>query len=228
MRILDSGETSYDLKIHTDGKPFWLVLGQSHSEGWNAEILGQGSLGPPTLINGYANGWLVRPGHAGTLAVKLKFTPQDLVWWLMGLSVLAVVACLGVVFATRRRTAPDLAATPELVSPFVYGATGLATRTSVLAAVGAGVAAAFVSRPWIGLVVAVATFVAARTTRTRVVLTAGAPLTLALAKVADTPELGWLAVTLFAADLLLSHLWRNRPDALLTLLFKGEKRRTDT
>ena len=60
VRITDSSPDSYDLDVRTDGTPFWLVLGESHSDGWEATADGQ-SLGTPQLVNGFANGWLVRP-----------------------------------------------------------------------------------------------------------------------------------------------------------------------
>ena len=78
-----------------------------------------------------------------------------------------------------------------------------------MTAAAAGIGAWFVSRPWIGLVVAVATLAASRVRNARVLLAGGAPVALLLAKAVDAPELGWLAVTLLAADLLLgcvSHL----------------------
>ena len=37
VRITNSSPDSYDLKVRTDGKPFWLVLGESHSDGWEAK-----------------------------------------------------------------------------------------------------------------------------------------------------------------------------------------------
>ena len=56
--------------------PAWVVLGQSWSSGWRAWCNETGgrerALGPPTLIDGYANGWLVGPScHT----VHMLFTP---------------------------------------------------------------------------------------------------------------------------------------------------------
>jgi arabinofuranan 3-O-arabinosyltransferase len=213
-RVTDSGATTYDLDVHSDGKPFWLVLGQSYSEGWKAEVSGprgaDGSLGTPRLVNGYANGWLVEPGGPGTFTVHLKWTPQNLVWAAFAASVLAILVCLGVVFATRRRANPVVAGPPELTSPMRYAAGVPAWRASLVAAAAAGAAAWFVSRAWIGLVVAIATLVAGRVRNARLLLAGGAPAALLLAKAADIPELGWLAVALLAADLLLGWVARRQ------------------
>jgi hypothetical protein len=36
VRITGSSPDSYHLKVRTDGSPFWLVLGESHNDGWEA------------------------------------------------------------------------------------------------------------------------------------------------------------------------------------------------
>ena len=64
VTVTDDGPTSYDLRIESDGRPFWLVLGQSHNDGWQAETGTGRSLGEPQLVDGYANGWLVTPGRS--------------------------------------------------------------------------------------------------------------------------------------------------------------------
>ncbi len=91
--------------------PAWVVLGQSWSSGWRAWCNETGgrerALGPPTLIDGYANGWLVGPScHT----VHMLFTPQRVATWsylasaLAGLALL-LVATIGF-FAGRRRRPP--------------------------------------------------------------------------------------------------------------------------
>jgi len=51
------------------------VLGQSHSEGWKATVGGD-SLGAPRLVDGYANGWLVRPDRE-SFDVVIEWTPRS-------------------------------------------------------------------------------------------------------------------------------------------------------
>ncbi|HEY8216294.1 MAG TPA: alpha-(1-_3)-arabinofuranosyltransferase family protein, partial [Acidimicrobiia bacterium] len=206
VRVVDHGATTYDLRVRTDGRPFWLVLGESHSEGWKADVsgapTGDRSLGAPRLVNGYANGWLVDPHGAGTIDVRLRWTGQTIVWVAFALSLLAIGACLAVVYLTRRRPVPDIGGDPELGSPFDYDADVVPWRMSIAAAAAAGVGAWLVSRPWIGLVVAAGTLAASRVRGARIVLSGGAPAALLLAQATDTPELAWLAILLLAADLL--------------------------
>jgi arabinofuranan 3-O-arabinosyltransferase len=81
--------------------PSWVVLGESFDQGWRATCNGR-SLGPPTAIDGYANGWLA-PGSCRRVA--FTFAPQT------GVNesyVISAVACasmliLLLVGAVRRR-----------------------------------------------------------------------------------------------------------------------------
>ena len=209
VRVVDSGPTSFDLRVRSDGQPFWLVLGQSQSDGWKATTSAGRSLGTPELVDGYANGWLVRPDRAGAFEIELRWTPQGVVWWGIGASVLAILAGLGVLIATRRRSRqlvipPDPAEVPRLTSPFALLSPTPSVGALVVTSVALGSVSALVSRPWIGLVVGTATLVAARVARGRVVLSAGAPVALAVAKLVGAPELGWLAVLLLLGDLVLA------------------------
>ena len=107
VRVDTSSPTETTVHTRSDGRPFWLVLGQSHSDGWRATVGGH-DLGAPSLVDGYANAWLVRPGHAGTVTVHLSWTPQRVVWIALGISGVAIAICVAIVvlFARRRRRAP--------------------------------------------------------------------------------------------------------------------------
>jgi len=88
-------------------EPFWLVMGQSWSDGWHAEVGGV-DLGVPTLIDGYANGWYVDPAVVGTgdLGFTIEWKPQGSVWIAIGLSTAAMVVCLALMIAGGRRPRP--------------------------------------------------------------------------------------------------------------------------
>jgi hypothetical protein len=204
VHVVASGEASYDLRVQSDGKAFWLVLGQSHNAGWTATTSNGTSLDGPRLINGYANGWLVRPSGPGSIDIHLRWTPQRLVWIGLALSLAATLVCLGILWWTRRRP-PTVVATgpPLLVSPFTNAGAALSVRSLGITAIATAVAAALVSRWWVGALVGAAVIVAARVKRGRVILGAGAPLALALSKLGGWPELGWVAVMFLAADVVL-------------------------
>jgi hypothetical protein len=210
VRVVHSGPTSFDLKVDTDGEPFWLVLGQSLSDGWKLQTSSGHSLGEPQLVDGFANGWLVKPGSAGTLRLELRWTPQRFVWWGLGLSAAAVVVCLALLVLTRRRRRedPGLVASSLLASPLRYVGAAPSLTSAVFAGLCVGAGAALASRPVIGLGVGLATVVASRVRTGRVLLTGGAPLALLAAKVFEAPEMGWVAILLLGADLVVDHQWR--------------------
>ncbi len=101
-------------------EPFELVLGQSVDKGWKAVATpGPGApagshavdLGPPQLVDGFANGWPITAGDLHALGgshftVELTWTPQRVVWAALGVSGLTLVLCLVLGFlptGARRR-----------------------------------------------------------------------------------------------------------------------------
>ena len=131
-----------------------------------------------------------------------------MVWIGLGVSAFAVLVCLVLVLVGRRRPkSNELASSPTLTSPFTFvGRTPSAQALSILA-IGSGLVAAFVSRWWVGAVVAVAVVIASRLSRGRILLSAGAPLAVVLGRALDVPELGWLAIALLAADVFAGWVW---------------------
>ncbi len=205
--VTHNSATKIDVKVHTDGTPFWLVMGQSFDRGWKAAA-SSGTLGRQTNVNGYANGWLVRPTGAGTMTVSLRFTPQREVWVGFAISAAAVVACVAIVVITRRRrrrgrrqSEDAIADAPALVSPFTYPGPAPSWAGTIVASASVGLGVALVSRGWIGLVAGIGTLVATRVTRARVLLALGAPVVLVIARAAQEPELAWLTLALVLADL---------------------------
>ena len=99
VTVLDEGRTAWRLRVGATAEPTWLVLGQSLSAGWTATVVGSddgaGSLGAPTLVQGYANGWLLAAGPERE--VTLTWTPQRVVWVALASSVLGTLVCLAVV-----------------------------------------------------------------------------------------------------------------------------------
>jgi len=140
----------------------------------------------------------------------------------------AVIACLvllALAFVRWRRKAPAAAAAtaardtggfadaPRPVSALAYtaGATP-AWNTTLLLALGIAVGTALVSRPWIALVAAGATVLAAQVPRSRVALVVAVPALLGLSRLLDHPELAWCSLALVAVDLAVAWLRVRRAD----------------
>jgi hypothetical protein len=213
-RVLDDGSTAKDVRIETDGEPFWLILGESDNAGWTATTEDGTDLGAPRLVDGFANGWLVTPEKAGTMLVHLRWTGQNVVWIAMGLSVVTLLACGLLLWSLRRRTGDpsDLEDTPVMGSPFEFDGDTPNLRAALVVGAATAVGAGLVSRPWIGVLVGATAFLACRVQTARVLLLAGAPLALAAAKIGGEPELGWLAVLLLGADVVCAEVRRHHSE----------------
>ena len=98
----ETGRTSrltYEVSVADADEPYWLVMGQSFNPGWHATTADGTDLGPPTLINGFANGWLVDPGDVGPDArFVIEWTPQRTVWIALALSLIGLLVTLGMAF----------------------------------------------------------------------------------------------------------------------------------
>jgi arabinofuranan 3-O-arabinosyltransferase len=117
--------------------PSWLVLGQSYDRGWQATCDGH-SLGAPTPINGYANGWRIGRGCHN---VTFTFGPQKLADIAYIVSGLAALACLVLLLLPPWSLAADTA--PNEIEPDAE-ITPWAPVRAALAAVVAGAVIAFV------------------------------------------------------------------------------------
>lgn len=169
--------TSWDLTVKSSGRSFWLVLGQSFSDGWTATLAGGRSLGSPQLVDGYATGWLIPAGMIdGVAKVHLSWSPQKVVWGAIAISAGALVLSLAVgslPFAAelrrrRGRGAPTAIAPAGACLAFSLSTTaGRRGRVapwiaSVVAAVVWAGASTFVSRPAIGAVCGAAVLLGCR------------------------------------------------------------------
>ncbi len=137
-------------------EPFWLILGQSFNPGWTAAADGD-ELGEPTLVNGYANAWLVEaPADGGDVAVALEWTPQRAVWVAMALSGLGVLACLVLLVLDPRRRravaaeAAGIARDPGLQPTWSPPWAGIASPSTPRVAVVAGLVALLLTTAFSG------------------------------------------------------------------------------
>jgi arabinofuranan 3-O-arabinosyltransferase len=198
-----AGRTSVHADLDAGDDPFWFVLGQSRSSGWDVSVDG-GSAGPRTLVDGYANGWLITPDASGRVAVTLTWTPQRQVWLAMGVSALAIVLSALILLRTARTGPPPPAPQPHLLG--WRESTPSGWRTAAASGLLAGIGVAVVSRWRIGLLAGAATVLLSRWPVAAWGVAGLASLTLLSARVTERPELGWLAlgwvVAAVVADLL--------------------------
>jgi len=194
-----TGQTATTIHLQVTGAhgPFWLVLGESVNRGWQATVDGGPRLGGSTLIDGFANGWVVDPAVAGTRApsqavtMTLRWTPQSHVDLALVLSALATMACLvlavapGVARRGRRGRHVRLQAPagsvldapgsgPELASPLLIGGRRPPWARAVAIAVAYAVVVALLTQPTTGMAVGLAVFTTLVVARGRWMLTVGA------------------------------------------------------
>jgi arabinofuranan 3-O-arabinosyltransferase len=166
LDVISNGRTSARVHITGATQPFWMVLGQSHSPGWHARVVGGRDLGAPQLVDGYANGWLVAPKNAEAFDIAIDWTPQKQVWASIWISLVAALLCLVLIGLTWRRrvTAAEVAAADggAEVATIEFWPEGEALTPTVgrarwLAPVLAGLLAGIAVAPWVGILVAVLT-----------------------------------------------------------------------
>ncbi|MBK5289502.1 MAG: DUF3367 domain-containing protein [Acidimicrobiia bacterium] len=185
VKVLRSGRVRTTAEVAGATTPFWFVLGQSDNAGWHASVDGK-DLGPSTLVDGYANGWLITP-DAPTLSIDLEWVPERTVQRSIALSVVAIMVCLGiVVFSHTRSRRVDLRAlilevggAPTLDRPAPSRLPGWVTSAVTAAIIGG--AGAIVVRPVIGIVLGVVALGAMRDRRIRRLLDLVPALTIAVA-----------------------------------------------
>jgi hypothetical protein len=235
VTVLKKGETSYKLRVTGADKPFWLVLGQSLSDGWTAKVSGGPSLGTPRLVDGYANGWMVHP-TSSAFDVTLKWTPQSTVWKALGISAIALLGCLAIALwpgARRWKLGTAVAAsTPTAAHPLIADRGRFDLTRGILAVAVLTAGTAIVIRPVVAPIVAALALVGLLLPRGRALLRLGSAACLAASALYvlqaqaryDLPSngqwvaafhkvatLSWLAVALLVADVVLGWARRSEP-----------------
>ncbi len=189
-RVLDEGRTSARVEIAPARSPYWLTLAQSFSPGWHAVTSTGVDLGPPAVIDGYANGWRIDPATLGDgpVTVTLEWTPQRVIWWGVGLSVIGVLVCLVLIaLAPSRALAPPAPrdddpgwAWPRDRGPALSGRTAAAFAATAGAFAALNLPGGLLRLP-LAAAIAVLAWAVARTGRGRGVAVAIGALSLALA-----------------------------------------------
>ncbi len=145
--VVRHSDTAFTVSVPASPLSRWLILGQSRNNGWHASIDGV-DLGPPITIDGFANGWLIPGGD--DVKVELRWTPQDLVRWTLGISLLTALVAIVLVWKGRPHqfeVSPDRGAgidggpLPEIGPlPLLQPSRGSARawRSAIPAAIGVG------------------------------------------------------------------------------------------
>ena len=154
-------------------QPYWVVLGQSLSPGFRATTASGVDLGPPTLINGYANGWLIDPATVGAdQTITITWAPQRLVWFGLAASALGVLVCIALLcWPRRQRSRVDPVPTdPVGIAPL--GVDGPVPTTAVGAVLVLGTAAVswLIAGPFVAVGMAAVAALAAFVPRGQVVV----------------------------------------------------------
>ncbi len=95
VTVTSSDATAIDATLGVTDDTTLLILPQSLNAGWTASVDGV-DLGPPQLVDGYANGWLVPPGPADR-RIELRWTPQGSINVALGISALAGLAIIALI-----------------------------------------------------------------------------------------------------------------------------------
>ncbi len=193
IRVVDEGPVSYDLRVRGADGPFWLVLAQSHNDGWQAELADGSSLGAPDLVDGMANAWFVRPGDNRNLSVTLEWTPQRRIWLGLGVSAIGALACLVIIVRRRKQGAAPVAHNPSSLDIPAFGAierpqegerlleNGYSRRVLVGLPIAAAIVGAVIGAPWVGGVAGIAMLGALFDRRARLALRVASVLVLGAA-----------------------------------------------
>ncbi len=234
VEVVDEGHDHASLQVTgaTPDEPFWLVQGQSHNPGWTATVDGE-ALGEPVLVDGFANGWLITP-RSESFEVGLRFAPQQRVNLAIVLSIVAALVCLALVIRRPRTVvnAPSSLAEPySSVLAFRYDGALPTRRVAVWTGVGVGLLGLVLVGPVVGAILGVAAGIGARHETFRRYLLLGSPVALGLCGLYvlyiqtrwspqpsfDWPiemrrphPVGWLAVLLLVADVIVDRVWQAR------------------
>jgi hypothetical protein len=203
VTITELGSSTVRAVVDAEGTPFWFVLGESASDGWTIAV-DNGTAGERTLVDGYANGWVLTPRGPGPVTVSLRWTPQRLVGIGLASSGLAAIGCGIVLFRRRGGAMASGRAVPAFRSPFTASAQPWSRVAGAALVVSGG--AFLVATPAVPMVVAAGllTAVAGGIRRGRVVLVVVAPTALVASRVLERPSVAWLSLVALAVELLLS------------------------
>ncbi len=124
VTVYSSSLTSKQMTVAPCPAGCWLIFGQGHSDGWEAQLDGL-ALGTSTPISGGFNGWWLEPS-LDERSVYASFAPQSTVRLGLLVSLLSVAACVAIVALSHwRRRGVEIEPLPDTVSPLTFSASQL-------------------------------------------------------------------------------------------------------
>lgn len=93
VNVLKNTSTLIKLSLKGQTRPFWLVLGESYDKGFKISVSGAQAF-PDTLIDGFANGWLLKPKSSKPIFVTIYFYPQRYLNWSLILGAIVLIALI--------------------------------------------------------------------------------------------------------------------------------------
>jgi arabinofuranan 3-O-arabinosyltransferase len=198
LQVERSSPVHLTAEIEDGREPFWFVLGESDSSGWEISVDG-GAAGARTVVDGGANGWRIRPDGAGEVVVHLRWAPQRAVSAALGLSGGAAALCLALACWPRRRDPqdPDLLDAPSwqlLPGPEQHAGRSVAIRAGAV-----GLGALLVASPVAALVGAAVVVAAGRVRWIRPLMAAAVPAGFAWCVLGSHPGRAWLVLVAVVA-----------------------------
>ena len=119
VSTIKTSRTKVDLSISEIQEPFWLILGQSFSDGWRLKGADHTTSESPVLINGFANGWLIDSPSGESMDLSLSWEPQKTIWIALLVSIISVLIFSVLAF----RSLPDRTQTTS--TPHFRGSKGI-------------------------------------------------------------------------------------------------------
>jgi arabinofuranan 3-O-arabinosyltransferase len=98
--IVNSSSRHATLDVPPCPNGCWVIYGEGYNNGWAAQVDGK-DLGPPTLLDGNANGWWIEPSDSPT-RVEIDWPVQRGLNIAFAASGLAVLACLALILRGRK------------------------------------------------------------------------------------------------------------------------------
>lgn len=102
LKILKNSSTYSSVIISHDMKPFWFILGESFNNGFKIKAT-NAVVSRDQLIDGFANGWLLKPTSPEPIRITLYFYPQVYLNWSLIFSAIVFLLLLAIAIFNKNK-----------------------------------------------------------------------------------------------------------------------------